>query len=87
MEAIQTKFMAPSRGRGTRVKAWVEWSSLSLPYDHSLTAHENHVAAAIALCRQIGWSGSFIQGDLPSGGCAFVWTNDPPIEVKLVEVK
>jgi hypothetical protein len=55
MQAIVTRYLGPTNHRGSRVKAWCEAGSLTLPWDAALDPDGNHMAAASALFRQLGW--------------------------------
>ena len=51
--------------------------SVTLPYDHSLSAEGNHEAAAAALAEKLGWSGwdgRWIGGSTPRG---YVFAHHP----------
>lgn len=50
MQAIITKFIAPTNTRGSRYKASCERGSLTVDADHALSAEENHRAVCDALC-------------------------------------
>ena len=74
-QAIQTKFLAPTNVRGSRVKATAEAGSVTLSWDHALNSEQNHTVAAEALARKYGWAGEWIGGAIPgTSGYAFVTT-------------
>jgi hypothetical protein len=72
MQAIVTKFIAPTCTRPSRVKATCQARSITLSWDHALNPDRNHRAAALAT--QLGWTGRWTAGDLPDGSTA--WTLD-----------
>lgn len=89
MQAITTKYFGPTNARGSRIKATAERGTLTVPYDHDLSSHANHVAAAQALCDKFAaedlasrrepptlnpWNLRRVVGALPTGGCAHVFT-------------
>ena len=49
MQAIITKYIAPTNCRGSRVKAECERGQITIGWDHALDSAENHVAACKAL--------------------------------------
>lgn len=49
MQAIQTKFLGPTNTRGSRIKATCWLTSVTVSWDHSANAEENHIAAIDAL--------------------------------------
>lgn len=55
MQAITTKFLTVTDTKGARIKATAEAGSVTVSYDHALNAEGNHVAAAKALCKKMGW--------------------------------
>lgn len=73
MQAITTKYIGPSTVKGSRYKA-VSGSGLSvtIPADHSKDSDQNHLAAAVALAKKLGWAGRLIGGGTQDG-YAFVF--------------
>ena len=72
-QAIVTKWLAPTNVRGSRVKATAEAGSITVGWDHSLNAYDNHLAVAQALADKFGWRGAWYGGAIPkSSGYAFV---------------
>jgi len=55
MQAIITKYLPATDTKGSRYKATTEAGSVIVPYDHSRDAEANHIAAAKALCKKMGW--------------------------------
>lgn len=55
MQAIQTKYHGPTDHKAARVSARCDDGRLTIPWDHSLNADENHAAAARELARKLGW--------------------------------
>lgn len=79
-DAIETSYVVPRRGLGARVRACsVRGGSKTIPYDHGLSAEENHTAVARELAERNGWAGTWVGGERPSvNGYAFVCTNPGP---------
>ena len=68
MIAILTKFIGPTNYRGARVKAFTtSGHRIIVPWDHSQNVEENHDAAALALCRKMGWGGKLVRGGTEVG--------------------
>lgn len=81
LQAITTKYLAPTNARGARIKATAAAGSVTVPYDHAFSVFENHHAAALAFAHKYGWLGDgadrgYAMGALPNGGyvLAFVTT-------------
>ena len=55
MQAIITKYLPATETKGSRFKATAEAGSVVVPYDHALDTEGNHIAAAKALCKKMGW--------------------------------
>jgi hypothetical protein len=74
LQAITTKYLAPTNARGARVKAISAAGSITIPWDHALNAVENHYAAARLLAEQNDWTDDtgdirpHAFGALPEGG-------------------
>ena len=49
MQAITTKYLPCTNVRGAHIKATAQAGSVTLSWDHSLDAGDNHKAAAMAL--------------------------------------
>ena len=75
-QAIQTKFIAPTNHRGSRVKAWADAGQLTVDWDHRLGIDGNHCAAARALAQKLKWIGVWSGGGLPDSGYAFVQASE-----------
>jgi hypothetical protein len=56
LQAITTKYLAPTNTRGARIKATAAAGSITIPWDYALNACENHHAAACALARKYDWT-------------------------------
>lgn len=61
-QAIETKYLGPTNTKGGRIKATAWAGSVSLPYDHALSAEKNHKKAAFALLLKLRWNGTYAQG-------------------------
>lgn len=56
MKAIVTKYHGATNSRGSRYSASdTDGNRVSVPTDYALSSDGNHDAAAIALCRKMGW--------------------------------
>jgi len=74
MQAIITKYLAPTNTRGARIKASCQAGSITVPYD----GENPHEAACNALRAKLGWGeathGKMISGGTPDGrGDCFVF--------------
>jgi len=82
MQAIVTKYLPCTNTRGSRIKAWCERGSITIPYPHELGSDFKHRSAAEALCRKFAqedakkygstvegnpWLRPMIEGGLPRG--------------------
>jgi hypothetical protein len=56
MQAITTKFLAPTNSRGARIKASCDAGSMIIPFPCGLNDEQAHAAAAMALVRKLGWT-------------------------------
>ncbi len=66
--AIETKYLGPTNTRSARVKAIAQTGNqITLTWDSSLTAYQNHAAAAMALCEKLDWEGSLVSGGTKTG--------------------
>jgi hypothetical protein len=63
MQAILTKYFGPGNVRGSRVHASAEAGSVTMEWEPALSAEDNHVAAAKALCAKFNWSGAWVMGE------------------------
>ncbi len=78
-QAIVTKYLGPTDSRGSRVKATCQAGSVTLSWDDAKDSDENHTAAAVALCKRLGWRGELHGGGLPDGrGNAYVFEGTKP---------
>ena len=80
MQAIQTKYIAPTNFRGTRVVARCCAGKITYSWDHRYDPEENHLAAANSLKIKLGWTdknyGTLRGGQLPDG--SYVWVMVKP---------
>lgn len=74
-QTIVTKYRGPTNTRGSRFYASCDAGKLSIPYDYSLSATQNHEAAAEALARKLDWQGRMVGGSLPDGRMVFVFVD------------
>lgn len=74
-QALITKYLGPTNSRGSRVKASCEAISITVSWDHALSAPANHEKAAQALVEKCKLQGGspWVGSALPDGrGYAFV---------------
>ena len=55
MITIKTKYLGPTNTKGSRVKAFNAYHSITRPWDHALEPYENHRNAALQLIGKIGY--------------------------------
>lgn len=66
--AIFTKYRPYTNTRSSRIKAYtavdgnVKGRSVTVEYDHALSAEENHKRAALALAEKLAWHGTWYVG-------------------------
>ncbi len=72
--AIITKYFGPTNTCAARIKATCAGSSLTVSYDHALDLDAQCHAAAIGLCRKLGWGevARLHSGILPNGEFAHI---------------
>lgn len=78
MQAILTRFIAPTNRFGPRIKAYAQAGSIMVPWQERVKVEYNHANAARALALKLGWTkryyGAMRGGALPDGtGYAFVF--------------
>lgn len=66
-QAIVTKYFGPGNVRGSRIKAEATAGYIWHSYDHALNVTQNHDVAARKLCENLGWTGTYVRGGMPSG--------------------
>jgi hypothetical protein len=72
-QAITTRWHGPTDRLDARVKATCQAGSVTLVWDSNLGIAENHICAAEALLRKVGWlDATYHGGVLPNGDYAFV---------------
>jgi hypothetical protein len=77
-QAVTTRYHGPTNTRPSRVTAEAWAGKLTVEWDDSLSREQNHVAAAIALLRKLGWiddeksRGPLVGGCLPNQDYVFV---------------
>lgn len=72
MQAIQTRYFGPTNKLGSRIKAVAQGGSIILSYEPGKNGASNHLAAAEALAKKLGWQGIYVGGTLPNGDQVFV---------------
>jgi len=71
MQAIQTKTIAATTHKSSRITAKCEAGTLTMPYDHAIGWFENHATAAALLIEKLGWTHQYTGGEF--GGC-YYWS-------------
>lgn len=74
-QAIVTRYHGATNTRGARIKASADGHSVTLPWDHSVGAQENHAAACLALLRKMAWAGDYYSGGLAGSDNVWVCCN------------
>lgn len=63
MRVIKTVYKGPTNSRGSRIIANDgNGNRVIVPYNHELNIDGNHLAAAYALCKRLGWSCDVVAG-------------------------
>ena len=76
MQTISTKYIAPTNNKGGRIKATnCSNNSITVDWNHSLEAIENHLTAIRVFKIKLNWDGEMVAGSTKEGMCA-VFTND-----------
>jgi len=57
MQAIQTKYLPATNTRDSRIKAWCDAGSHTIPYPHELSGMDVYQIAAQQLVERLGWTG------------------------------
>lgn len=79
MQAIVTKYIGPTGTKGARIKAACDAGSITIPYPHELSGEDVYAAAAMALCRKLGWTeenghrGNWVCGGGMNGTFSYVF--------------
>ena len=70
MRAITTKYYGPRSVRGSRYIAdgGNALCRITVEADDTMSGHDNHRAAALALCRKMEWTGKLASGTLERTG-------------------
>lgn len=76
MQAIRTKYLAPTNSRGARIKATCAAKSITVSYAYELDIAENHKLAAAELKESLNWGGKLESGQLHGGTYAHVLRNE-----------
>ena len=76
MQAIQTRYLAPTNTRGARIKAWAAAGSITIGYPYELSSQACHRKAAEALAAKFQWESELLGGQLENGDYAFVWAHE-----------
>lgn len=85
-QAVVTKYLGPTNGRGSRVKARAQAGSITVDWNHALNPADNHALAARTLATKWGWAGVWQGGALPGGdGYAFTVSDDDAFTVERAE--
>lgn len=82
MIAIATKYFGPTDRRGSRIKATAPaGQSVTTSYGHEKNPEAEHAAAAVKLCKKMGWTGALIAGGTKDG-YVFVFAESDRYEIK-----
>ena len=72
-QAITTKYLGPTNCRGSRIVVRSQAGRKIYSWDCELDVADNHAQAAFLYIKEMGWSGIWAGGALPSkDGYAFV---------------
>lgn len=72
MKAIITKYLGPSNTRGSRIKATEpDGKSITISWNHALSAEANHSDAARMLMDKLGW----LDYDIATGALKDAWVH------------
>ena len=76
MQAIVTKFLAPTNHKGARIKATAAAGSVTIDFNYAVGDFVNHFLAAEALLKKLNWEQNGItiagSGMLPDGNYCHV---------------
>ncbi len=82
MKAITTRYLGPTDTKGSRFIATTEGDNrITISYDYSLNAEDNHKRVAVTLCDKMGWSTDIIGGGTDNG-YVWVFTSNEIAELK-----
>ena len=64
MKSLKTKYLGPTKFRGSRVRASASWcpTTLTIAWNDALSSDDNHRKAAKALADKLGWLGIRMEG-------------------------
>jgi len=70
MQAIHTKFISATNLKGSRIKAFCDAGSITVPYTYDKGESDTHLDVAYQLVKKLGWDddhyGKLAQGSLPN---------------------
>lgn len=66
-KAIETKYLPCTNTKGSRIKAYCEAGSVTIPYPHELSGADVHAEAAKKLILKLGWTGAWRVGGTTEG--------------------
>lgn len=55
-QAIRTKYLGPTPTKPSRVKAWCEAGSVTIPWNPGVTADQNYLEAFYTLVEKLDWT-------------------------------
>lgn len=67
LQAITTKYLAPTNFKGARVKAECAAGAIVVNWDHDLNPEQMHERAAMALVKKVGWQNIIEGGHMKDG--------------------
>ena len=77
MQTITTKYLGPTDYKGSRFKATHTggFTSVTIPYDYSMSTDAKHTRVAFMLAEKLKWDGDYIGGHTKDG---MVFVNAKP---------
>lgn len=72
LQAITTDRLRATNKLGVRIRAIASGGMVSIPYDYSLSNHQNHLLAAQTLRDKLKWNATIIGGTMHDGKSCFV---------------
>ena len=68
MASIVTRYLSATASHGARIKAKsAGGNTLTVNYQYDLSDRDNHMMAACALAKDLGWEGTLISSTLAQG--------------------
>lgn len=82
MQVITTKYLGPTKHKGTRIKATTAngGASITISRNTADCIEDSHRQAVMLLCRKLDWHGEIVEGSTPTGH-VYVFTSGLKIRV------